>query len=142
MSTNTASAKRLEEDFLDFEDEEDNVELVAAPSSPSNIGDEESQENEGQKGKTVLEKSKHPAVLVFHYVFKLAAIVAYLFASLLGPNFVVMFVVVVILLAADFWMVKNISGRLLVGLRWWNEVKEDGKSEWRFEARKVRKMKE
>lgn len=30
--------------------------------------------------------------------------------------------------------VKNVSGRLLVGLRWWNEVSENGGSEWRFET--------
>lgn len=28
----------------------------------------------------------------------------------------------VTLLAFDFWTVKNVSGRLLVGLRWWNKV--------------------
>lgn len=36
--------------------------------------------------------------------------------------------------AFDFWFVKNISGRLLVGLRWWNEVNEDGTEEWIFES--------
>ena len=30
--------------------------------------------------------------------------------------------------------VKNVSGRLLVGLRWWHEVKDDGSSEWKFEC--------
>ena len=29
------------------------------------------------------------------------------------------------------------TGRLLVGLRWWNYVDEDGKSHWVFESRKV-----
>jgi hypothetical protein len=29
--------------------------------------------------------------------------------------------------------VKNVSGRLLVGLRWWNEVTDEG-SNWRFES--------
>merc|ERR1711865_700463 len=38
------------------------------------------------------------------------------------------------------WTVKNVSGRLLVGLRWWQEDVEDpvtGEeiSEWKFEAR-------
>lgn len=47
---------------------------------------------------------------------------------------------VVLLLAADFWTVKNITGRLLVGLRWWNKVNEDGSSEWVFESRKVRDL--
>jgi hypothetical protein len=29
---------------------------------------------------------------------------------------------------------KNCSFRKLVGLRWWNEVKEDGSEEWIFES--------
>jgi len=36
----------------------------------------------------------------------------------------------------DFWTCKNITGRLLVRLRWWNYVKEDGSSHWVFESRK------
>lgn len=38
----------------------------------------------------------------------------------------------------DFWTVKNITGRLMVGLRWWNYVDDDGKSHWVFESKKVR----
>jgi len=45
------------------------------------------------------------------------------------------FVVCVLLLAFDFWTVKNVTGRLLVGLRWWNEVKEDGTNVWIFESK-------
>lgn len=29
---------------------------------------------------------------------------------------------------------KNISGRLLVGLRWWSYVRDDGSNEWVFES--------
>lgn len=29
------------------------------------------------------------------------------------------------------------TGRLLVGLRWWNQIDEDGKSHWVFEAKRV-----
>lgn len=29
---------------------------------------------------------------------------------------------------------KNISGRLLVGLRWWSYVRDDGSNEWIFES--------
>ncbi|XP_063082585.1 Golgi apparatus membrane protein TVP23 homolog A isoform X4 [Cavia porcellus] len=32
---------------------------------------------------------------------------------------------------------QNVTGRLMVGLRWWNQIDEDGKSHWIFEARKV-----
>ncbi|KAJ8623461.1 hypothetical protein MRB53_031990 [Persea americana] len=34
----------------------------------------------------------------------------------------------------DFWVVKNVSGRILVGLRWWNEINEQGESVWKFEC--------
>ncbi|XP_030150762.1 Golgi apparatus membrane protein TVP23 homolog B isoform X2 [Lynx canadensis] len=30
----------------------------------------------------------------------------------------------------------NVTGRLMVGLRWWNHIDEDGKSHWVFESRK------
>jgi hypothetical protein len=41
----------------------------------------------------------------------------------------------IMLLAFDFWTVKNVTGRLLVGLRWWNEVRDDGSSVWIFESK-------
>jgi hypothetical protein len=44
------------------------------------------------------------------------------------------FICVTLLLAADFWAVKNVTGRLLVGLRWWNRIREDGSNEWVFES--------
>ena len=43
-----------------------------------------------------------------------------------------------LLLAFDFWTVKNVSGRLMVGLRWWSEVRADGSTDWKFEAQEVR----
>jgi len=43
-------------------------------------------------------------------------------------------IISVLLLSFDFWTVKNVSGRLLVGLRWWNEVSDDGASHWIFES--------
>jgi hypothetical protein len=52
-------------------------------------------------------------------------------------NFVGVFIVEILLLSFDFWTVKNVTGRLLVGLRWWNEIKEDGSSEWIFESLEV-----
>ncbi|XP_031416993.1 Golgi apparatus membrane protein TVP23 homolog B-like isoform X2 [Clupea harengus] len=45
-------------------------------------------------------------------------------------------VAIILLLCCDFWTVKNITGRLMVGLRWWNQVDDDGKSHWVFESRK------
>lgn len=50
-------------------------------------------------------------------------------------SFITSFVFIVLLLSADFWTVKNITGRLLVGLRWWNYIDEEGKSIWVYESR-------
>lgn len=46
-------------------------------------------------------------------------------------------VTIILLLSCDFWTVKNVTGRLLVGLRWWNQVDEDGQNHWVFESRKA-----
>ena len=45
------------------------------------------------------------------------------------------FIITILLLAVDFYYLKNIAGRRLVGLRWWNEVNpENGESHWVFES--------
>ena len=45
------------------------------------------------------------------------------------------FIITILLLAADFYYLKNIAGRRLVGLRWWNEVNaQSGDSHWVFES--------
>ena len=58
----------------------------------------------------------------------------YILSALFIDNFVIIFVVTVLLAALDFWVVKNVSGRILVGLRWWNEINDLGESVWKFEC--------
>ena len=80
--------------------------------------------------------SKHPKARFFHLFFKIAALCTYLFAAtIFGDNFILIFVACILLLAFDFWTVKNITGRLLVGLRWWNEIKDDGSNVWIYESK-------
>ena len=50
------------------------------------------------------------------------------------PNESLAYLVIILLGSFDFWTVKNISGRMLVGLRWWNEVLENGDEKWIFES--------
>jgi len=47
---------------------------------------------------------------------------------------VLVFILCVLFLSFDFYAVKNVTGRLIVGLRWWNETLEDGSNIWRFES--------
>lgn len=81
-----------------------------------------------------LKESSHPVALVFFLVFRIAPSMLYLFGMMFTSNFVLLFILVALALAADFWNVKNISGRLLVGLRWWNETSPTGESVWVFET--------
>eukprot|EP01084_Bolivina_argentea_P311988 540101_1 len=77
----------------------------------------------------------HPKAAFFTVLFKGLAVGTYVFGSWFSDNFILIFVFTILCLACDFWTVKNVTGRLLVGLRWWNEVKDDGSSEWKFEAK-------
>eukprot|EP00934_Nitzschia_sp_Nitz4_P005071 Nitzschia sp. Nitz4//scaffold8_size234185//82142//86164//NITZ4_001252-RA/size234185-processed-gene-0.110-mRNA-1//1//CDS//3329559791//5061//frame0 len=89
-----------------------------------------------------LQASAHPTVCIFHVLFKAAALTLYIFGGLFtgngnggtsSANFITVTVCCMLLLAADFWVVKNITGRLLVGLRWWNKVEGDTTT-WIFES--------
>ncbi|ONK61643.1 uncharacterized protein A4U43_C08F32090 [Asparagus officinalis] len=70
----------------------------------------------------------------FSEIPKAAALAFYILSALFFNSFVIIFVVTVFLAALDFWVVKNVSGRILVGLRWWNEINEQGESVWKFEC--------
>jgi len=76
----------------------------------------------------------HPLATFFHVFFKGAALLTYLLCTLFTENFVIVFIVITLAVAFDFWTVKNVTGRLMVGLRWWNEIKDDGTNEWIFES--------
>lgn len=84
---------------------------------------------------------KHPVACFFHIFFRLCAIVVYLICGIIQKGFVFSFIVILLLLCADFWTVKNVTGRLLVGLRWWNKVDESGQSKWVYESRKPAALK-
>ena len=81
-----------------------------------------------------LAKASHPWVAFFHVIFKVVAIFCYLLLFWLTQWYILSFILTTSLLAIDFWVTKNVSGRILAGLRWWSFIKEDGSSEWMFES--------
>ena len=84
----------------------------------------------------------HPIACFFHLFFRSAAILSYILCDFLtNAGFVLSFIIILLLLSADFWVVKNVTGRLLVGLRWWNKVQENGESSWVYESRKPNSLK-
>ena len=66
---------------------------------------------------------RNPRTVFFHMLFRSAAVLTYIFCTAFSSSFTINFIAVVCLVSFDFWTVKNVTGRLLVGLRWWNEVK-------------------
>lgn len=83
-------------------------------------------------------KLPHPHVTFFHLFFRVSAILIYFFGRIFTDSFITLFVLIILLLSMDFWIVKNITGRIMVGLRWWNYVDDDGVSHWVYESRKHR----
>ncbi|KAL6477147.1 hypothetical protein MHYP_G00156460 [Metynnis hypsauchen] len=86
-------------------------------------------------------KIQHPLASFFHLFFRISAVLVYLLCELISSSFIACMVTIILLLSCDFWTVKNVTGRLLVGLRWWNQVDENGKSHWVFESRKANSKK-
>lgn len=110
------------------------------------------------EGHQILRFLSKPTIVLAHVAFKGAALAYYFLANWLSSSFIVQFLVIVswepyvlglvwqpntcpiiqlTLLSMDFWTVKNITGRLLVGLRWWNFVDDNGNNHWKFESAKV-----
>lgn len=103
---------------------------------------------EPQRERSLLERLKdsaHPIAMFFYIFFRAAPVFMYLFGNFLlalftkQSRFILHFIMLILLIAADFWNLKNIAGRLLVGLRWWNETSmKEGSSDfenvWVFET--------
>ncbi|KAM8887916.1 Golgi apparatus membrane protein TVP23 homolog B [Synchiropus picturatus] len=93
----------------------------------------DAEEDAGTKSKS---KIKHPVASFFHLFFRVVALIVYLLCGFYSASSMACMVTIILLLSCDFWTVKNITGRLMVGLRWWNQVDDDGRSHWVFESRK------
>ena len=90
----------------------------------------------------LFESSAHPVTCIFHVLFKGLAIMTYLLGGIVehSLNFITVTVCCILLLAVDFWVTKNVTGRLLVGLRWWAQVDLDApdgtdETRWIFESK-------
>ena len=98
---------------------------------PHQIGGDPSKASHGQT-----RSFRHPMAALFHILFKSLALMIYLFGGIFGNDFKSTFVAVILLISMDFWVVKNVTGRLLAGLRWSNFIDDDGNSHWIFENKR------
>lgn len=58
-----------------------------------------------------LREAAHPMVCIFTSLFKIVPILSYLFLETFGKDPIFVYIITVILIALDFWYMKNISGR-------------------------------
>ncbi len=79
----------------------------------------------------LISQSSSPGVAAVHIILKITIVAVYLILPFMTSSFNVL-MVVVIGAAIDFWIVKNLAGRLLVGLRWWIDFDENGEEKWKF----------
>jgi hypothetical protein len=86
-----------------------------------------------------LKNSSHPIICLFTVLFKVLSLLSFLILEKLTEKKSVIYLATILFGSADFWVTKNLSGRLLVGLRWWNEVKENGEEVWIFESKNEKK---
>ncbi|KND95358.1 Golgi apparatus membrane protein TVP23 [Tolypocladium ophioglossoides CBS 100239] len=79
--------------------------------------------------------SSHPITLLTFLSFRISSVLIYFLGLWIFKSMIMIFIITILLLAADFYYLKNIAGRRLVGLRWWNEVDpQTGDSQWVFES--------
>jgi hypothetical protein len=107
-----------------------------APPSIGTMGSigSPSSENDAVTWRNFICRSSHPVAAFFHVAFKGAAVALYLTGSWFSVDDVSIFISMVLCLACDFWAVKNVTGRLLVGLRWHAVIKDDGTTVYVFES--------
>lgn len=75
--------------------------------------------------------SSNPFVAAVHLLLKVGILAAYLIIPLFTQDTSALQFVVVAA-AVDFWIVKNVAGRILVGLRWWVDFDQKGEESWKF----------
>lgn len=126
-----------------MESEKKDSQVENKPEPPKEVLEDKIKSDEGKKTEKITitnfyKKAAHPGICVFTFIFKLAAVICFIFMGIVAKSDSVVYLAVIILGAVDFWMTKNISGRVLVGLRWWNEVKENGEEVWIFESKNER----
>ncbi|KAF4777506.1 golgi apparatus membrane protein TVP23 [Colletotrichum scovillei] len=95
----------------------------------------ESQQQQDAPGSLSWRLSSHPITLLTFLAFRISSVLVYFLGLWIIRSMIMIFIITILLLAADFYYLKNIAGRRLVGLRWWNEVDvQTGDSQWVFES--------
>lgn len=81
-----------------------------------------------------IQKSSNPIVCLFTALFKILTISTFIILGLFTNNESFVIIITILLGSADFWYTKNVAGRLLVGLRYWNYINPSGEEVWAYQS--------
>ena len=116
-----------------FEDEPTFADLGDSTKKTSMSSDQFAH-NQASFTEGLFSTANNPVACMFHVGFKAASIAAFLFLNAILREEILTFIIVVLFAAFDFWTVKNVTGRILVNLRWWSEIDEWGNEQWLYES--------
>ena len=88
---------------------------------------------------TLFATALNPVACLFHLCFKGTSLFCFLFLNAFINEEILTFIFVVVMAAFDFWTVKNITGRLLVNLRWDSHIDQFGNEIMVYESDEKRK---
>jgi hypothetical protein len=104
-------------------------------NSNSNNNENNNEKNSDISLTNFYKKSSNPYVSLITVLSKLLSLILFLFMNIFTSNDSYTLITVIIFGSIDFWYTKNISGRILVGLRWWNQIKKNGEEVWIYESK-------
>ncbi|KRW98518.1 hypothetical protein PPERSA_00115 [Pseudocohnilembus persalinus] len=73
--------------------------------------------------------------IFFLCCFKIMIVFSYIILPMVFSKMQNVYQSIVLYAIMDFWVVKNISGRQMLGMRWWIEIDSTGEQRWVFETR-------
>ena len=131
MDIEINNSQKPKEQQITQQKEEKNENLQVTPKNAQSITQAQSRASITN----FYRNASHPIICIFTFIFKIAAFIIYIIISFFTNQKGLIYLSVILIGSVDFWITKNVSGRFLVGLRWWNEVKKDGKEVWIYESK-------
>ncbi|KAK6588417.1 FAM18-like protein [Cryptosporidium xiaoi] len=116
---------------------------ISGPLDSHSINNKNAMMNEDATNTPIISNflgsTSHPTICLFHVIFKILSFISFMFGPLFfhffsKNSFILSFSLTSILLSLDFWTVKNVTGRILIRMRWWYEISKDGETIWMFET--------
>ena len=75
---------------------------------------------------TQIQATEKPYSTAFHLMFKILIFFSYMILPVINVSPSMLLQALLFYSLLDFWIVKNVSGRLLLGMRWWIEIDQGG----------------